>query len=442
MKDLKQQLESYFDRLWPICRSIMGQGFRESLDILSEIIPVSRLRFKSGSKVFDWTVPKEWVIRDAYFIDSKGKKHCDFKQNNVHVVNYSAPFSGIVTLEELKKHLHSLPDQPDAVPYITSYYQERWGFCISHDELMSLPEGPCEVMIDSELKDGILEVGEAVLPGGEEEILFSTYLCHPSLANNELSGPLVTAFLYEKIAALKTRRYTYRFVICPETIGSICYLTERGDYLKNKLAAGYVLTCVGDKGSFTYKESRDGQTLADRAAKSVLKEHGDHTIVPFFPDGGSDERQYCSPGFNLPVGSLMRTMYGKYKEYHTSLDNKTFISFDALLETLNVYWEIVLALEANETWVNTIMRGEPQLGKRGLYPTLGTKQEVENLVSAIMWLMNLADGTRDLLAIAEKSGCRLEDLRKVVVKLAEAGLISCPDKINKQPYAGAAQAVK
>ncbi len=261
----------------------------------------------------------------------------------------------------------------------------------------------------------------------DEEVFFSTYLCHPSLANNELSGPLLTAFLYKKIASLSKRRYTYRFVVVPEAIGAICYLSLRGAHLKKKLKAGYVVTCVGDSGPFTYKTSRDANTLADRAVKLILQDLGKHTIVPFFPNGGSDERQYCSPGFNLPVGSLMRTMYGKYPEYHTSLDNKKFISFDALLGSLRAYEAIVQALEANETWCGTVLYGEPQLGKRGLYPKIGKRDGMKERLSAMMWLLNLADGTKDIFEIAEYSRMSIGLLISIAGELSKAGLLKKSD---------------
>ena len=421
----KQKMEAYFDRLWPICRSVAGPGFRESLDILSEIMPMERFQFETGQKVFDWTVPKEWVVRDGYFIDPNGKKWADFKANNLHLVSHSIPVNREMSLEELKPHLHSLPDKPNAIPYLTSYYKEDWGFCLSHDDFKQLPAGKYRVVIDAELKPGILEIGEVVLPGEtDEEIFFSTYLCHPSLANKELSGPLVVAFLYERLAALTTRRLTYRFAVVPETIGAIAYLTKRGALLSEKMIAGYVVTCVGDRGSsFTYKKSRRGDTLADRAALAVLQDVGSHKIIPFFAEGGSDERQYCSPGFNLPVGSLMRTIYADFPEYHTSLDNKKVISFDAMLQSIDVYAAIAHVLESNYVWKNTVMYGEPQLGARGLYGTMCLPKQAGENVPAIMRFLNLADGTRDVITITEQSGISINTMLKIIPVLLRAGLI-------------------
>jgi len=423
MNNESREIERLFDHLWPICRSITGPGYRESLDILSEIMPTERLRFKTGTVIYDWTVPKEWTPRKAYFIDPKGRKHADFSVNNLHLLGYSIPMQREMSLRELKPHLFTLPDQPAAIPYRTSYYVERWGFCLSHREFLSLKEGRYKVVIDTELKNGSVELGETFLPGEtRQEILFSTYLCHPSLANNELSGPLITAFLYKRLAARRKRRFTYRFVVGPETIGTLCYLSLRGKHLASKLAAGFVVTCAGDDGLFTYKCSRRGDTLGDRAARIVLRDAGKHRLVPFTPIG-SDERQYCSPGFNLPVGSLMRTMYGQYPEYHTSLDNKDLINFKAMLRTVEVYERVVDAMEANKVWISLHPYGEPQLGKRGLYPTLGAGKEIEKKRLAMMWFFNLADKDHDLLAMAERSGCSIDLLQTVAHEAAEAGLV-------------------
>ncbi len=416
-------LENMFDRLWPINRSLMGPAYRESLDILSEKMPMKKHVFKTGAKVFDWTVPKEWSVNEAYFIDPSGNKHADVSINNLYLLSYSAPFSGKISLQELKQHLHTLPDIPDAIPYVTSYYSERWGFCISNNEYLSLEEGEYTVVIDTALYPGDLVIGEAVLPGTSgEEVIFSTYLCHPSLANNELSGPLGLVFLYNLVKSLPERRFTYRFIISAETIGTIAYLSKYGQHLKEKVVAGFQMTCIADKGNYTYKRSRQVESLADRAAMQALKESGlDHSIVVFDPGDGSDERQYCSPGFNLPVGSLMRTQYGKYKEYHTSLDNKEFIDFSALEDSINTYFEIVKIIESNITWKNVVGYCEPQLGKRGLYPTLGAPA-MENHVKAMMWLINYADGTNDLIDIAKISGFSTTKLSAIAENLEKHDL--------------------
>jgi len=430
---LKNKIEEYFDRLWPLNRSITGVDYRKSLDILSEIMPTNRLKFKTNQKVFDWKVPEEWNVKDAYFVDSNGKKHADFKKNNLHLVGYSIPFQGKLSKKELEKHLHFLPEKPDAIPYVVSYYKKTWGFCISYREYQSLPEGDYEIFIDSMHFPGHIEIGEVVLEGKtDEEILFSTYLCHSSMANNELSGPLVMAFLFDKLKDISDRRYTYRFAIMPETIGSICYLTERGMHLKKKMVAGFQLTCLGDPGNFSYKLSRRQNTLADKVATLILRDMNSTNIYQFDPSDGTDDRQYCSPGFNLPFGSLMRTPYSKYYEYHTSLDNKDFISFKALEESVNIYFKLFKLLEYNIIWESKNPYCEPQLGKRNLYPNLSSYSGHSKLVGdfeAIMWLLNMADGTNDIIQIANVSKVSVENLLVCAKVLYEAGLIDTKNNI-------------
>ncbi|MCP5464789.1 MAG: DUF4910 domain-containing protein [Deltaproteobacteria bacterium] len=422
------KIEDMFDRLWPLPRSIAGQGFSDSLDIMAEMIPLKRLQYPTGTKVLDWHLPKIWEVRSAYFIGPNGKKYADFHKNNLHLVSYSVPFKGKMTLDELKPHLYTLPSLPKAIPYATSFFEERWGFCLNHEEYESLPEGEYEVVVDSVFKDGFFESGECVLPGeSKDEILFSSYLCHPSMASNELSGPLVLAFLYEKIAAMKQRKYTYRFVLNAETVGTIAYLSKRGQELKQKVKAGYVLTCLGDQAPFNYKRSRQGNSLADQAALSVLKEldpsRQQYFVHDFDPSRGSEERQYCSPGYDLPVGSLMRSMYNDYKEYHSSLDNKDFISFDAMLANVDLYSKIVAALESNQIWVNLNPYGEPQLGRRNLYPNLNVRSHDVRRARATMWLLNLADGQHDLFQISERSQYPILLLADIAQTLKKEGLL-------------------
>ena len=422
---IEKELEIYFDKLWPICRSITGDGLRRSFKILQELIPLSLTEVPSGSEVFDWTIPKEWNINDAYIICPDGKKIAQFKINNLHVVNYSIPVNAELSFEELEKHLYYIKEMPDAIPYITSYYKETWGFCISYNEFTKLSKsGLYKVFVDSSLEKGSLTYGECVLKGDtDEEVLFSTYLCHPSMANNELSGPLVQAFLYQKIAALPKRKYTYRFLFAPETIGVVAFLHQYGLYLKEKLVAGYVLTCCGDNGSFVYKESKRANSTADIVAKHVLKHQSiPYQIIPFSV-GGSDERQYCSPGFNLPVGSLTRSMYQRYKEYHTSLDNKDFISFEAMNKTVEVYFQFVKALELNKTFTNTIPYCEPQLGKRGLYPSSVNPLESRDLIHNRMHLLTYADGENSLIDIAELKNISVFDLEVHINPLIAAGVL-------------------
>ncbi len=422
-RETLKQIEEYFDRLWPILRSITGEGVRQSHNILSEIIPLKRFEIPTGSKVYDWEIPKEWAVSEAYVIRPDGKKILDIKDNNLHLLNYSIPFQSTVSLEELNKHLYSLPEQADAIPYVTSYYKERWGFCLSENERKNLTKGDYKVVIDSKLFTGSLTIGEAFLQGeSDEEVLLSSYTCHPSMANNELSGPLVLAFLYQRLAQLKNRRLSYRFVLLPETIGAIAYLNMRAEHLKEKLIAGYVVSCIGDSGNFTYKRSRQHSSLADKAALHVLANLDKKAKVINFSPLGSDERQYCSPAFDLPMGSLMRTMYGKFPEYHTSLDNKEFISFIALQESIDLYFEVLMTLDKNQKYLNLHPHGEPRLDKRGLYESIG-HSSVPELSTKVLWLLNYSDGEHDLLAIAELSGYSVTELHEIALICLEVGLI-------------------
>ncbi len=419
-----REIELLLDRLWPILRSITGEGVRETLAILSEIVPLQRIEIASATKVFDWTVPPEWVVREAYVLTPTGERILNVRENNLHLLNYSAPFRGKLTRAQLDEHLHSLPDLPHAIPYVTSYYEPRWGFCISQHQRDALPEGDYEVVIDTDHIQGSLSIGEAVLPGsGDGEVLISTYTCHPSLANNELSGPLVAAFLYRRLSRWPSRRLTYRFVFAPETIGAIAYLSLRGEHLREALLAGYVVTCVGAGDRFTLKRSRQGDTLADRAALHVLNQLSQQPqVLDFFPTG-SDERQYCSPGFNLPVASVMRSMYGSYPEYHTSLDNCDLISSTMLRESIDVYERILRILDANVRYVSRVPLCEPQLGRRGLYGTLGTRDSAV-FTDALLWVLNYADGTHDLLEVADRSGIAFAELVRAAAACQAAGLVN------------------
>ncbi|RME18198.1 MAG: DUF4910 domain-containing protein [Bacteroidetes bacterium] len=414
-------IEEYFDRLFPICRSITGNGVRDTLKIISEIIPLNIYEIPSGTDIFDWTIPKEWNINDAYIITPDGQKIGNFKEHNLHVVNYSTPIHKKISFDELKQHLHTLPHKPNAIPYVTSYYKENWGFCLTYDEYKQLPQkGEYEVLIDSSLTNGHLTYADCVLQGEtQNEVLISTYICHPSMANNELSGPLVAMFLYQKLAQLTKRKYTYRFVFAPETIGALVYLHKNGEHLKKHCKAGYILTCVGDRGIFHYKQSKYGNTLADKAALHTLKHSKKlFRVLPFYP-GGSDERQYCSPAFNLPVGSLMRTPYREYPEYHTSLDNKNFISFKALKESVEMYFQIMMTLEDNEKYINLQPYGEPQLSKRGLY--IGDLSRDD--IMQIMYILQYSDGNNDLMDIAERTKTNVHHLKKLADILQQHNLL-------------------
>lgn len=423
---MKDNIEKYFDKLWPINRSLTGEGNRETLKILSELIDIKISEIPCGTECFDWNVPPEWNIQEAWIKNSKGEKIVEFSKNNLHILGYSEPFHSKLSFQELKPHLYTLPDQPELIPYLTSYYKRRWGFCMSHNQFLELDKNDnYEIFIDSSLDDkGSMTIGEAVIKGRtEKEVLFSTYICHPSLASNELSGPLVSAFIYNKLKEQKNLKYTYRFIFVPETIGTIHSLSVNGEDWKKTLQAGFVITCIGDDGKFTYKKSRRGNSLPDRVVETILNqtEH-EYNIVDFFPNG-SDERQYCSPGFNLPVGSLMRTMYGRYSEYHTSADNKDFVSFEAMEESVLKYLEIIEVLEKNEKYINKMPFCEPQLGKRGLYPTLGSQKGTEDFVKAMMWVLNLSDGSNDLISISERSKIPISQLIPVIDKLIENGIL-------------------
>lgn len=423
-------IEALFDRLWPIPRSLAGPAFRESLQILTEHMPCEQLQFPTGSKVFDWNVPPEWEAREAYIVDPEGNRRADFKVNNLHLLGYSEPWSGTLPLEELREHIYTLPEQPDLIPYVTSYYKRRWGFCVAHDDLATWPEGNYQVHIDTSLNPGHVTVGEAILPGTDPqagEILLSSYLCHPSMASNELSGPLVLVSLYQRLKSTPIRQ-TVRFILIPETIGSICYLSLRGQHLRKYLAGGLQITCVGDDGPLTYKRSRQGNAVIDRAVAVVLRDSGlPYQLRDFRPDLGSDERQWCSPGFNLPMGSLMRTPYLEYPQYHTSGDNKEYISFPAMVQTTDIYEQVLRAVSANRFWINQAPYGEPQLGKRGLYHNLtGKSWSQEHL--AIRWLLNYSDGENDLLEIAERSAMPIDLLAELAEKLCEGQLLKSSTK--------------
>jgi aminopeptidase-like protein len=411
--------------LYPICRSIMGRGVRDTLAIVKQHVPLTVHEVASGTPVLDWTVPREWNIRDAYIVGPDGSRVVDFRDSNLHVVGYSQPVRAKMSLAELRPHLFTLPDAPDRIPYRTSYYRESWGFCLTQRRLDSLREGTYEVVIDATLADGHLTYGELAVPGEtEEEILFSCHTCHPSLCNDNLSGIAVQTFLAKKLLE-RPGRYTYRFLYLPATIGSITWLHRNRDRV-SRIRHGLVVTCVGDPGPFTYKKSRRGAAEIDRVVPHVLRAAGvDHECVDFTPYG-YDERQYCSPGFDLPVGSLTRSSHGRYAEYHTSADDLSFVRPESLHESLLRYLEVVSVLEGNRRYVNRSPYGEPQLGRRGLYRSAGGPLTDASDEMAMLWVLSFSDG-RSLLDIAERSGLSFERLRRAADALLDAGLLAPAD---------------
>ena len=411
-----REMYTLIAELYPICRSITGDGLRKTLEILRSHIPLQVHEVPSGKNVFDWVVPKEWNIKDAYIKNAKGEKIVDFQEHNLHVVNYSTPVNKDVSLNELKEHLFTLPDHPDWVPYKTSYYKEDWGFCMSHRRFLELEEGLYEVFIDSTLENGSLSYGELYLPGEEEEeILISCHVCHPSLANDNLSGVSLAALLAQYISSFK-HRYAYRFLFIPGTIGAITWLALNEEEAL-KIKHGLVLSGVGDEGNITYKKSRCGTAEIDRAASHVLKYSGVAYEIMDFSPYGYDERQYCSPGFNLPVGCLSRTPYGRYPEYHTSADNLDLVQPRCLADSFLKVLSILEVLEENCTYRNLNPKCEPQLGKRGLYNSIGVNE------MAMLWVLNLSDGNNTLLDIADRAGLKFDAVFSAAKTLSDNNLL-------------------
>ncbi|TDJ80315.1 DUF4910 domain-containing protein [Campylobacter volucris] len=411
-------------KLFPICRSITGAGFRASLKILDDAMGGGILKIhsiKSGTKVYDWVVPQEWQINNAYIITPDGEKICDFKKNNLHVLNYSEGINDEISLDELQEHLYSIEDYPDAIPYITSYYKKRWGFCIEHKKREKLKNGKYKVFIDAKHFDGVLNYADFIIPStqnNKEEILISTYLCHPSMANNELSGPIVATFLAKWLLKQKERKYNYRFVIIPETIGSIVYINKNLNHLQKYVKAGFVLSCIGDDNAYSLIHSPSENTLADKVALYTLKNKENFKRFSFI-DRGSDERQYCSPLVNLPVVCICRSRFGDYKEYHTSKDDLNFISEKGLQNSLKAMQEIIINLEINDKYKITTFC-EPNLGKRGLYiPYSQRVGRVENILN----ILSYCDGKNDVLDIADKLNLQGYEIKELIEKLKENGLI-------------------
>jgi aminopeptidase-like protein len=413
------------EELYPICRSITGDGVRDTLARIERALPapLHRTEVPSGTAVLDWTVPPEWNIRDAWIADASGARVVDFRASNLHVVNYSVPVRARMSLAELRPHLHALPDHPDWIPYRTSYYAESWGFCLRQRQLDALPDGDYEVCIDSTLAPGHLSYGELVLPGdAPEEVLVSTHLCHPSLCNDNLSGISVATALARELATRPRRRWTYRFVFAPGTIGAIVWLAQHREVVP-RIRAGLTMMCLGSAHPFTYKRTLAGDAEIDRAAAVVLRDRGaGDQLIDFFPYG-YDERQYNSPGFRAPVGSVMRGRHGMFPEYHTSADDLGFVSAERLAESLQVVRGIVDVLEANRRYRNLAPDGEPQLGKRGLYRATGGTN-IPDLNLAMLWVLTLSDGWHDLLAVAERAKLPFATIRFAADRLREAGLVA------------------
>jgi len=411
------------ERLFPLCRSLTGNGVRATFDVLSEHIPIERVEIPSGTRVFDWVVPDEWNIRDAYVAAPDGTRVIDFQRSSLHVVSYSEPVRATMPLSELRERLFTLPDQPDVVPYRTSYYSRTWGFCLSHDELMRLPDGDYEVVIDSTLEPGHLTYAELVIPGsGSDEVLMSTYVCHPSLANDNLSGIAVATVVAKRLLE-RQLKHTYRFVFAPGTIGPLAWLHQNRETL-DRVCHGLTLSCIGDGGDLTYKQSRRGSAVVDRAMEAVLRDAATpHRILPWEPWGG-DERQFCSPGFDLPVGTLMRTPHGEFDGYHTSADSLERIVPESLEGAVDTVVSLVDVLETDARYTNLSPYGEPQLGRRGLYRSAGGAVESPDDERALLWVLNQSDGTASLLDIARTSSLSYAVVRRAAERLEQAELIA------------------
>jgi aminopeptidase-like protein len=424
---LGAELHALVRELYPLCRSITGDGLRTSLRILQRLTPLELHEVPTGTRVFDWVVPREWNLRSARLFDPRGELVVDAARLNLHVLNYSAPFRGRVSREVLDQHLHSLPAQPELVPYRTSYYRETWGFCLAHAQRERLPPGEYQVEIETTLEDGSLTYGEVVIPGMQtDEVLISTHCCHPSLANDNCAGMAMCAALARLLRETRPR-YTYRFLFVPGTIGAITWLA-RNEQGARRIVHGLVAACVADAGRLTYKRSRRGNAEIDRVVVHVLSQSGqDHEVREFTPYG-YDERQYCSPGFDLPVGSLTRTPYGEYPEYHTSADDPSLVRPEKLVETLRCYLETFAVLEGNRVYRNLLPHCEPQLGKRGLYGAVGGQSHAVPNQMAMLWVLNLSDGTRSLLDVAERAKLPFGELHRAARALENAGLLAVDDR--------------
>jgi len=424
----RESLFNLLEKLYPICRSITGDGLRKSLQIIQNNIPLTINEVPSYTEVFDWIVPKEWNINDAWIKNSNGEKIIEFNDSNLHVLNYSIPVDKKITFDELKSHLHTLPEQPDLIPYRTSYYEEQWGFCLSHNQFLSMEDDLYHVKIDSVLEEGSLSYGELFIQGDmDKEVLISCHVCHPSLANDNLSGVSVATHL-AKYLLDEDLQYSYRFLFIPGTIGSITWLAHNEDQLKN-IKYGLVLSCVGDEGNITYKKSRDEKAEINRVVAKVLEDSNEEYEIRDFSPYGYDERQFCSPAFNLPVGCFMRTPFGEFPEYHTSADNTDFVEPETLSDSLSKLIDTIFVIENNKKFLNQNPKCEPNLGKRGLYEHIGgdTDKGIDKM--ALLWVLNLSDGSNTLLDIAERSNMDFKAIKKAADALLDVELLEKADKL-------------
>ncbi len=408
--------------LYPIPRSITGNGVRKTLNIISEINPLTIHEVPSGTRAFDWEIPLEWNIKDAWIKNSRGEKIIDFNKSNLHVLNYSTPVHKNLSLDELKEHLFTLPEYPEWIPYRTSYHNLNWGFCMAYDQFKQLKEDEFEVLIDSTLEPGHLTYGEYFIQGeSSDEVLISCHICHPSLSDDNLSGIVVSSYLAQLLDKLKLH-YSYRFLFIPGTIGSITWLSRNEDKT-DRIKHGLVLTLLGDKEKFHYKKSRKRNAEIDRIAEYVLEQAGEeYSIMDFYPYG-YDERQYCSPGFNLPVGRLSRAVHGEFPEYHTSADNLDFVHPEKLAGSLTLILDMIHLIETNKTYLNLNPKCEPQLGKRGLFKKIGGQGNTKDFQMAILWVLNLSDGDNSLLDISVKSGIDFKMIKTAADALAKVDLL-------------------
>ena len=424
----KKDIKKLFKSLFPICRSITGRGFDDSLYLLGKHIDLNIFKFKTGKKVFDWTIPKVWNIDNAYIKTPNKKKIANFKINNLHVVNYSTPINKYFNLNEIKKKISTLPKMPNAIPYVTSYYNKDWGFCMKHKDFVKLKPGAYKAYINSSLKPGFLKYSDTKIQGKtNDEILLSSYICHPSMANHELSGPILMSLLYKIMKNSGPHKYTYRFLICPENIGAAAFLHKNKKNIKKKVKAGYIINCVGHGQEINYKKSRLGNSLSDRAALNVIRYSNKKYFIHDFAPWGSDERQFCSPGFNLPIGLIMRKMFDGFREYHTSLDNEKFISFSTIIDSLKLYLETIQTIENNFIPIAKIQYGTPQLSKSKI-PLYRNKmnwkvKKMEDETKVMLEILNYSDGKMDLIDIANARKFKLVNHLELIKKLLKSGYL-------------------